>query len=232
MRRTSDEPEIWKDIPIVGLEGRYQVSSHGRVKNKYTGFIIKKRPNRRTDDVNLVYYESDGTRKLKSYSICYLVGMAFIGPLPEGCRCFHKNGILTDHSPQNIGIKTTHALWVDSVISPKRKKVARINQNGEITEVFNSLHDAEKCVWISRQVIRDRCNGFYWRNGKKRRFKSVFAIDGYAYAWDDEASIRRTLLRMQEELKDEAIIVDTSGYSDEVEPDGQDLAAPDEWFEI
>lgn len=230
MRRTSDEPEIWKDIPIVGLEGRYQVSSHGRVKNKRTGRILKTKSTP-VEQITL-YIKPNGTWRCRVYTISQLVGAAFIGPIPDGYRYHHKNGIYTDHHPQNIGITTLYDDWVNRTVKPKRKHVARINRKGEIVEVFNSIHEAERRVWITRSSIRDRCNGFYWRNGKKCRFKSVFAIDGYAYAWDNEESIRRTLLRMREELKDEAIIVDTSGYSDEIEPDEQDFAAPNKWFEV
>lgn len=170
-----------------------------------------------------------GDYKKRTHTIASLVGFAFIGELPDGCHYYHKNGIPSDHHARNIGIKTTQELFAKAN-NGKKRQIARIDWTGEIVAVYASLREAARQLPFTRPALRCRCNGYFIKYGRKYYNRSVFASDGYAYAWDDEESIRATLLKMEAELKDEPVFVDTSGYSEEIaqeEPED----SPDEWLE-
>ena len=82
---------------------------------------------------------------------------------------------------------------------------------------------------MSYQTIIDRCNGFYKKGGKKHRFRSIFAPDGFAYAWDEDRYINKTLLQIQEAMKNTAVIVSLDGY-DVSEPELEAVGA--DWYQI
>lgn len=82
-------PEIWKDV--VGYEGRYRVSSRGRVESLGARARILKL----THDHNgyatvLLYKGSKATRKL--VKVHTLVLTAFVGPRSEDQQCRHLDG--------------------------------------------------------------------------------------------------------------------------------------------
>ena len=85
--------EIWK--PIVGFEGRYEVSNHGRVKSLLrcrgtTERILRPRiRDHRFSYLSVCLY----TRKHKqSIFIHRLVLATFVGPCPVGMECRHLDG--------------------------------------------------------------------------------------------------------------------------------------------
>lgn len=78
--------EEWR--PVVGYEGRYEVSSEGRVWSHLTKRILRPGTTSRGYlSVNL----SDGSRPKKQKSFCVhsLVAAAFIGPRPDGYEIDH-----------------------------------------------------------------------------------------------------------------------------------------------
>ena len=105
--------EIWKDIP--GYEGKYQVSSLGRVKSldryircgtggrgmrRMKGRIL--RPGPRSDghmSVVLGHGESGS-------QVHQLVMLAFIGPCPKGMEVCHNNGNPADNRLENLRYDT------------------------------------------------------------------------------------------------------------------------------
>lgn len=98
MNDDSEITEEWR--PVVGLEGRYAVSSLARVQSflrtkrilkpycGYKGYF----------SVALIHPEQGAlTRKVHR-----LVAEAFIGPRPPGLQINHKNGIKADNRPVNL----------------------------------------------------------------------------------------------------------------------------------
>lgn len=82
--------EVWK--PVVGYEGLYEVSSHGRVKSldrimtSKTGLEFIK-PGRMLKLIDIKPYRAVNLAiggKSKMHRVHSLVAQAFIGPLPEG----------------------------------------------------------------------------------------------------------------------------------------------------
>jgi len=112
--------EIWKDI--VGYEGRYQVSSLGRVKslarmrNGKSGskvpvpeiimVLTPKKDTGRTKPYLEVKFRNGGlrTEPCKSFLVHRLVAAAFIRPLERKEQVDHINGVHGDNRVENLRI--------------------------------------------------------------------------------------------------------------------------------
>ena len=88
--------EIWKDIE--GYEGKYMVSSLGRVRSVRKDVILT--PNTNNSGYMMVHLKNDGQRKCKR--IHRLVAESFI-PNPDNKPYVdHINGIQTDNCANNL----------------------------------------------------------------------------------------------------------------------------------
>jgi hypothetical protein len=91
-------PETW--LPVVGYEGWYEVSDHGRVRRVagatagrlLAGFSFNG------------YVRVPLTRhgQMEHYFVHQLVLAAFVGPCPDGLVCNHKDGDKANNRPANL----------------------------------------------------------------------------------------------------------------------------------
>lgn len=92
--------ENWRDVP--GYEGLYQVSDHGRVRNRKR--LLKPHTGKRKADYPRIQLRSSkGPRR---FMVHRLVAAAFIGPA-LGREVNHKNGRKNDPSLPNLEYVTT-----------------------------------------------------------------------------------------------------------------------------
>lgn len=102
---TPNTHEVWK--PVVGWEGYYEVSDHGRVRSvervtvrsnglKYTVRQQVMAQFREPKNHLLVTLNRDGMKSGKNRLVHQLVLEAFVGPRPEGLVACH-----TDDDPDN-----------------------------------------------------------------------------------------------------------------------------------
>jgi hypothetical protein len=89
--------EIWK--PVVGYEGIYEVSNHGRIRSIKTGHIKTCTENKRHNRPFLGLWKNN---KIKIFKPHTLVLTAFIGPRPQGMECCHNNGNPFDNRLENL----------------------------------------------------------------------------------------------------------------------------------
>lgn len=123
--------ETW--LPVVGFEGRYEVSDHGRVRSTHG------RTARRVLSGGLytggypgVTLRKDGRRH--SRLIHKLVAEAFIGPRPPGMQCCHGDGCRTNNALSNLRWDTTvnnHADRAAHGTAPR----GRLNPSAKLTEL-------------------------------------------------------------------------------------------------
>lgn len=102
------DAEVWK--PVVGYEGRYEVSNLGGIKSArgpVTPFLVQGYLK-----VN-VYSGSGGARK--QVPVHRLVALAFIGPQPEGMQVLHGDGVSTNNLLSNLSWGTPRANQADRV---------------------------------------------------------------------------------------------------------------------
>lgn len=179
--------EIWKDIE--GYEGRYQVSTLGRVRsldivitqpNPHNGTpmervirgrIIKPHRSRGYLRVNL----SHGKRVISKYSVHRLVATAFLQNPQNLPEVNHKNEIKNDNRVENLEwcsskYNNNYGTRIEKVSITNGKKVLQIDKNGKTLAVFNSIHEAAKFmgksfgnIWFCCVGKRNTAYGYRWR---------------------------------------------------------------------
>lgn len=104
----ADAGETWN--PVVGYEGLYEVSDHGRVK-RIPAIIETARGPRPTPGRILKLGEhKDGYKKVdlsksnstRTWNVHRLVAVAFLGPCPDDLVVCHVNGNPSDNRPSNL----------------------------------------------------------------------------------------------------------------------------------
>ena len=175
--------EEWRDV--VGYEGRYQISSMGRVKSLARTFIgkgggehlVKERVLKPCDNGRGYLYIglSDGTGEHKRHYIHRLVGEAFL-PRAEGKDAInHKDEDKTNNNVWNLE-------WVsdkencnfgtrnERIAKANSKPVAQCTKEGELVKTWSSLTEIGKQTGFSIGNISQVTNGkhkqaygFIWR---------------------------------------------------------------------
>lgn len=191
---TTEQTEIWKDI--TGYEGKYQISSLGRVKaltfhGKPSVRILNNRVGRNG------YYQVNLWQNgvSKCWYVHRLVAIMFI-PNPNNLPVIdHVNTIIIDNRVANL-IWTTTAGNVNNPISsakrtntlrnvrykfsgtnsPVHKKVFQYNQDGTFVKEWDTISEASRSLGINGTSISSVCKGkpkrktaggFVWRYKKE-----------------------------------------------------------------
>lgn len=132
--------ERW--LPILGYEGRYEISDHGRVRSlpRYrrgkSGCLVpvlgkvmaistkKEKPNGRTLPYKEIKLRDGSPRNVhcKSFLVHRLVAQAFIGELFEGCHVDHIDGNHGNNHYSNLRILSAkeHGLLHPCIADQKR----------------------------------------------------------------------------------------------------------------
>ncbi|WP_304610373.1 NUMOD4 domain-containing protein [Muribaculum intestinale] len=174
-----EQQEIWKDV--VGYEGLYKVSNHGRVMsfcNRKTPLVLKQR--------NSVWgYPTvclcKGKKHHKTIVVHRLVAKAFI-PNPNNFRVVnHKDEDKTNNNVNNLEWCTheyncaygtaRYRIGKAHINHPKMsKRVAQQNPEGELIRVFPSIREACRKLGINNGNLtealkgkRRTCGGYVWK---------------------------------------------------------------------
>ena len=133
--------EMWANIQ--GYEGRYQISSLGRVKSvarmrrgksgsevpvpEIIMALTPKKETGRTKPYLEVRFRNGGVRteRCKSFLVHRLVAAAFIKPLEKGEQVDHKNGIHYDNRVENLRVMhyTEHGKIHPMIVSGNLQKI-------------------------------------------------------------------------------------------------------------
>lgn len=167
--------ESWKNIP--GYSGKYQVDREGNIRRVFpSGHIRTMTPyHKKMSGSQRLVIKLTLNGKPKEEIVLQVVARTFLGPCPEGCVPYHRNGCQSDNYVNNIAYISRTELGRMTGARSRRKPVVKKDGSGEIIEAYSSAREAARKNYMSYQTIIDRCNG---------KCKSVFAPDGYAYAWD------------------------------------------------
>lgn len=93
------EREEWR--PVVGYEGRYEVSSLGRVRCSRTGHILKQQQANKGNGSYKVKIYLAGRQR--NHTITRLVAGAFLGEPPQkGMNVYHKDNDAANNRPDNL----------------------------------------------------------------------------------------------------------------------------------
>lgn len=178
--------ELWKDI--VGYEGRYQVSSFGRVRS-VSRIVNRPRGTTRLVESKVLSLQKnkfgylrilliDKNHKAKTCSVHRLVALTFI-PNPNNLPMVnHKDENKENNSVENLewcdaAYNTSYGTAIQRRSEKRRRKVEMIDKySGKTLKVFNSVQEASNESGISRQLITDVCmkrprkytaGGYIWR---------------------------------------------------------------------
>lgn len=97
-----DKRENWKPVPAIN--GKYEISDLGRVRNTATGYVIKTA--KHAQGYRLVQLYRGGGQKVLQRSLHSLVMEVFVGPRPEGMVVCHNNGDPTCNTLENLRYDT------------------------------------------------------------------------------------------------------------------------------
>lgn len=130
--------------------------------------------------------------KYKIILVHKIVANHFIGEPKDGQVLYHVNGVLTDNWASNLAYIGRKDLGKLTGAKSNRKSVVKINKDGEIVDCYSSARECGKANFMSYQTITDRCNLVYVK-------RSIFAPDGFAYAWEDNERKLNIVIRMIEQ---------------------------------
>ena len=166
--------ETWRDIQ--GYDGRYQVDREGNIRRVFPSGktrLLQPHHKKMAGSQRLIVHLSHNGKQ-KEVIVMQIVARAFLGPCPKGCVPYHKNGCQSDNYVNNIAYIDRRQLGKMTGAMSRRKPVAKIDQNGEIVDVYSSAREAARKNYMGYQSVIDRCNG---------KIKRI-APDGYFYKWD------------------------------------------------
>ena len=228
----------WRNVR--GYGGKYQVSYFGEVRRVFpSGKTRLMTPYKRSENSrarkkitrNRLYVKlTDDEGRGREVPMLKLMATHFLPEPKPGEVPYHINGIVTDNYVSNIGYIDRKELGKLTGHISKSQQVVKIDDTGHIVEAYRSAREAAKHCFMSYQTIIDRCNGQYKKGGKVHYFKSIFAPDGFIYAWDTDRNIKKVLEQLKEETKDKPVVIDMGGYYIEEETTLQSAGL--DWKEV
>ncbi len=113
--------------------------------------------------------------KLKKYKIHKLMQIAFNITLEYDEILHFKNGVKTDCRLDNLGVIKKNKLCKLNGLKARSKRVAKLDEVGEIIEVYKSARECARKNYIDSKTVSNRCNG---------KVKDTYGLDGFKYMWD------------------------------------------------
>ena len=171
--------EEWRDV--VGYEGRYQVSSMGRVKSlerkDCLGRTVKERVLKPCDNGRGYLYISlsDGTGENKRHYIHRLVGEAFVPNPLEKEDVNHKDENPSNNHASNLEWLThkenlNYGMRNERVAKANSKPVAQYTKDGAFIKVWASAAEVKRQLGFNHSNIiqvakgnRKTACGFIWK---------------------------------------------------------------------
>jgi len=213
----SARKEEWWDIP--GYDGWYQISTEGRVRSFRVDGRRRQKGAGKAEHPTLLKpkLKAGNTSKGKSLIVSLrdregkehkeymtkLMADTWMGGRRPGYLTCTKNGNPADVRLFNLEFKRAGDVARKNLskvkTGPHRKRpyckklpVIKIDRTLAVVDAYPSASQAALASGVSKRTILDYCN----RTPKM----TIFAPDGYIYAWDDSRSIWATLKRVMKEL--------------------------------
>ena len=164
------EKEIWK--PVLGFEGRYEVSNLGNVKSLIRNRLLKPATNQK------YLYVILGKNTNRKY-VHRAVWEAFNGPIPDGLQINHIDENKLNNSLTNLSLVTPreNMNW-GSLPEKCAKTILQYDKNG------NFIKEWRSGMCIQRELGFNQANISQCANGK---LKSAY---GYVWVFSDDLILK------------------------------------------
>lgn len=168
--------EIWKSV--VGYEGLYSISSHGRLRRDSDSNNTPRDSIRIGNCHDRYHRTSLNKNGLKSHKLIHrLVAEAFIGICPKGMQVNHKDANKLNNHKNNLEYVTPqgnsdHASSLG--LHPKGSKVkqSKLKEN-DIPKILDLLFCGKSCQSIARIFGVSRQSISYIKNNKTWKNKTL-----------------------------------------------------------
>lgn len=134
--------ERW--LPVVGYEGRYEVSDFGRVRSLIKAGLIKKQV---LNPCGYLYTMLAGRKNFRTHK---LVLEAFVGPYPKGKEARHLDGNRTNNMLKNL----CYGTWYENLQDRRRHETDTVGERHPCAKL--SEVDAVDILWLSGWGVKDR----------------------------------------------------------------------------
>ena len=174
-------PERWKAVP--GYDGKYLVSNLGRIRRKdKKGRIHEMHPRWANRGESVTLYHNE-TKVRRFVPMLKLVAETWYGEVPEGMIVCHQNGVLTDHSADNVVFRT-RAYNNTCFKRTRRRPVMKVDAAGHPVEYYPSVEAAARANYTEGTVISRYCRG---KNQKP------FDDEGHTFRYSDGSTRGRMI---------------------------------------
>ena len=169
---------MWK--PITGYRYPYRISELAEVERKSkTGKWIRLKAYReeRRYGINMAIFPK-GHRFV---SLSSLMEGRWVPKRKTGETYRHKNGLRHDYSAENLEICTQKEM-AKRQNGPGRRAVFKIDQDGNVLEVYRSVSEAARENHMDRGTVHRRCSG---------KIKRPFDLTGFSFQYEDKDGRRK-----------------------------------------
>lgn len=168
--------EIWKDID--GYDGRYQVSSIGRIRSlnyRGTGRSLLMKLCNDKDGYHIIslFSTDERGRRYKSFRVARLVGLAFIQNQDNKPEIDHINGIRTDDRVENLRWVTRKENDNNPICLRKKSERTRGTKN----PMYGKIATEEYRRKLSESHRGIKHNETWRHNSAKGLWKKVVQMD-------------------------------------------------------
>ncbi len=160
------EDEEWRPVP--GFESHYQISNHGRLRNK-RGKILKWQIGK--GGYNFYLAKAGQRSNPKTVKAHILVAQAFLGHRPEGLCVLHNDGNPQNNHLTNLRYGSFKENSHDMIVHGRSLKGEK-NHNSKLTQdnvkeirekrKHHTLHELAKMYGVSHVAVWYACKGVTW----------------------------------------------------------------------
>lgn len=175
-----DSNVCWK--AIEGYMYPYRVSDQGEVqKQEPNGKWRSLKPSSYRGAWKVHMVTKNG--KFKNVAVSKLVVDAFLGGTPKGKCRVHKNGMRQDNAIENL-VFMTQSKNAKRTRPWNCRPVVKIDDKGEVVEVYRSATEAAKKNYISHAAMTRMCRG---------EILKPYQRYGYNFKYEDTLGRRKKL---------------------------------------
>ena len=175
MQNEDTTVEVWRPVP--GYGGRYDVSSHGRVRTwiqrcskerrKVPSVMKTCRGSRYGHRAVSLYV---GRNTYQKWAVHRMVLWAFVGPCPPGMECAHLNGVHDDNRVENLTWATPkengeHMVAHGTSLRGGKNPSSRLTEEA-VREIrrdrTSTVSEMSRRYGVSRRAIRFARDGVTW----------------------------------------------------------------------